>query len=219
MIMKNELCQCLALKKGGILLARPRRTWHPDGYYHVVMRGNNRQKIFPGTRDVKEYYRILMYVFEKYYFEIYAFCIMTNHNHLLLRSHEVPLGKLMAILNKRYSDYFRKKYNYTGQIYENRYFSKEINNPIRQLNASAYIHRNPIETKVPIVKAMEDYPHSSYQYYFHNTKPPFPFLNLQYLPSLLPHEAHNNKKAYTQYCIDYDPKEDSTKHLEPWIID
>src|SRR5690606_34201291 len=109
---KNELCRCLAPRILGIVsvpgtqkrrdfVVRPRRTWHPDGYYHVVMRGNNRQKIFPGTRDVKEYYRILTYVFEKYYFEIYAFCIMTNHNHLLLRSHEVPLGKLMAILNKR----------------------------------------------------------------------------------------------------------------------
>ena len=147
-----------------------------------------------------------MYVYGKYPFEIFAYCIMDNHNHLLLRSHEVPLGTLMAILNKRYSDYFRKKHNYTGQIYENRYYSKEVSAPTGLLNVSAYIHRNPIETKLPMVQSMEHYYYSSYKYYHHNTQSPYPFLNLRLLPDLMQVGNHEKLKTYTQYCIQYKPK-------------
>ncbi|WP_445661434.1 transposase [Bacillus sp. FSL K6-3431] len=160
--------------------------------------------------DINEYYRILMYAYGKYRFEIYAFCIMNNHNHLLLRSYEVPLGKLMAIINKRYSDYFRKKYNYTGQIYENRYYSKEISSPTGLLNISAYIHRNPLETKIPIVQAMEHYLYSSYKYYYHNLQSHHPFLNLRLLPDLMPVEKQKRLKAYTQYCVQYKSKKNTT---------
>ncbi|CAM4114872.1 transposase [Lederbergia lenta] len=193
-------------------MARPIRTWHSAGYYHITIRGNNRQNIFHGASDVNEYYRILTYVYGKYQFEIYAFCIMNNHNHLLLRSYEAPLGKLMAIVNKRYSDYFRKKYNYTGQIYESRYFSKEIGPPTGLLNVSAYIHQNPLETKIPIVQAMEQYLYSSYQYYYHDIPSPFPFLNLHLLPRLMPVEKQK-LKAYTQYCIQYKPVENPASEL------
>lgn len=184
-------------------MARAKRMWHPDSFYHITMRGNNRQNIFQCAADMEEYFRVQRYVYEKYEFEIFAYCIMNNHNHLLLRSPEVPLGKLMAILNKRYSDYYRKKYNYTGQIYENRYYSKEINDPVGLLNVSAYIHHNPIETKTPMVTAMEQYPFSSYQYYYYNYYSPYPFVNLQLLPTFLPDEKLNKRKAYTLYCIQY----------------
>ena len=185
-------------------MARPMRNWHYSKYYHVTIRGNNRQSIFQGGQDVSEYFRILRYVYEKYSFEIYAYCIMNNHTHLLLQSHEVPLGKLMAILNKRYSDYFRKKYDYTGQIYENRYFSKEIIGYMSLLNVSAYIHRNPLETKTPIVQTMEQYLFSSYHYYFHNRQSPYPFLNLTLLPNLIPGEQPDKLQAYIKYCIQYE---------------
>lgn len=49
-------------------MVRRKRNWHPKGYYHIIMRGNNRQNIFNGEQDVKEYYRILNFVFDKYPF-------------------------------------------------------------------------------------------------------------------------------------------------------
>lgn len=184
-------------------MARRKRNWHPNGYFHVIIRGNNRQNIFRGKQDVDEYFRILNFVNDKYPFELFAYCLMTNHAHFLIRSRLIPLGKLMAPLNKRYSDYYRKKYNYVGQIYQNRYYSKEILDTTGLLNVSAYIHRNPIETKKPMVEQLEHYPYSSYPYYFHGKKecPSNPFIQLQLLPSLLPAGIEKTAAEYVKYCM------------------
>lgn len=184
-------------------MGRPRRRWHPNGYYHIVMRGNNRQNIFNEKDDVQEYYRILSYVHAIYPFELHAYCIMSNHVHLLLRSEIVPLAKLMGRINKRYSDYYRIKYKYTGQIYEHRYFSKEILDPTGLLHVSSYIHTNPIETKIPMVASLEHYRYSSYPYYYYNLKSNYPFLQLMLLPSILPADTEKTGPAYAQFCIDH----------------
>lgn len=186
-------------------MASKKRNWHPNGYYHIVMRGNNRQNIFNGNEDIQEYYRILNYVHLKYPYEIYAYCLMTNHSHLLLQSTLVPLGKIMGQINKRYSDYYRKRHNYRGPIYEARYYAKEVMDPIGLLNIGAYIHRNPIETKIPMVKDMQYYPYSSYPYYYSNKTNPHAFLNLSLLPSLLPAGIKKTAKEYAKYCEMWQP--------------
>lgn len=185
-------------------LARPRRNWHPKGVYHIIVRGNNRQNIFCGKEDMNEYFRTLNFVYDKYPFELYAYCVMSNHVHLLMRSRHVPLGEIMGPLNKRYSDYYRKKHRYVGQIYQNRYYSKEIDDPQGLLYVSAYIHRNPIETKQPMVEAMEHYPYSSYRYYYYDQKSPYPFLDMYLLPSLLPPDRERTAQEYARFCLEND---------------
>lgn len=190
-------------------MARQERGWHPKGYFHIIIRGNNRQNIFNSKEDFHEYFRVLNYVNDRKPFVLYAYCIMTNHVHLLMRSHLVPLGQIMAIVNKRYSDYYRKKYNYVGQIYQNRYFSKEIVDPKGLLDVGAYIHRNPIETTKPMVQCMEQYPYSSYQYYYsdNHMNSPHAFLQLRLLPSLLPVGTEKTTIEYAKYCADYREEE------------
>ncbi|MEK5067158.1 transposase [Sporosarcina sp. FSL K6-1508] len=184
-------------------MSRRDRGWHPKGYFHVIIRGNNRQNIFNSQQDIDEYFRILNFVNDKYPFEIYAYCIMTNHVHFLIRSRIVPLGKLMAPLNRRYSDYYRKKHNYFGQIYQNRFYSKEVSDRMGLLNVGAYIHRNPIETTKPMVTALEHYPYSSYPYYFQHKQNPYKFLQLALLPSLLPEGREKTAAEYAKYCLEY----------------
>ena len=121
----------------------------------------------------------------------------------------------MALINKRYSDYFRRQYDYTGQIYENRYFSEELSHPVSILNVGAYIHRNPIETKIPMVDTMEQYAYSSYRFYYDNVESPFPFLCLKSLPSLLPQKRGRSPYQYALYCVDYGMKE----KLDAWHRD
>jgi len=101
-------------------------------------------------------------------------------------------------------------HNYTGQIYENRYFSKEILDPTGLIHVSRYIHRNPIETKTPMVQELEHYPYSSFPTYFHNIKSPYPFLNLQLLPSLMPPEHEKTAQAYAKYCIEQNKEQEVT---------
>lgn len=179
-------------------MARKRRSWNPEMFDHVVMRGNNRQDIFHDNRDMAAFFRALHYTYAKYPFTIIAYCIMTNHYHLLIRSPEVPLGKVMAYVNRRYSDMYKKKYEYAGHLYESRYFAEMAASPRSLLKVSRYIHRNPIDTKIPMVKRMEDYPNSSYHLYKYGGKPPYSFIDLEILPSLL--EKTFEKPSLTTYC-------------------
>lgn len=162
-------------------MARKNRRWDPNKFDHVVMRGNNRQNIFSNKADMKELIRIFHYAHMKHPFTLIAYCMMTNHYHLLIRSPEVPLGKIMALINRRYTDYYKKKYKYTGFLYESRYYAKMVETPHGLLSTSRYIHRNPIETTTPMVDQLAQYPYSSYPLYATNAVSPYPFLNLDIL--------------------------------------
>ena len=104
-------------------MARTRRLWSPEHYDHVVIRGNNRQNIFGKAEDVFYWFQILDDIYLEHSFTVAAYCIMTNHVHLLIRSPEEHLSTIMMKLNKRYSIYFKRKYGYSGHLYEKRDFA------------------------------------------------------------------------------------------------
>ena len=136
-------------------MGRMRRIWQPEIYYHVTMRGNNRQNIFLNEGDVSLFFRALQRTYKKSNFIIIAYCIMNNHYHLLIRSPETPLSEVMLSINKTYSEYFKRKYNYFGQLYETRFFSSMVSDPIGLLNVSSYIHQNPLTTSKAMTNKME----------------------------------------------------------------
>ena len=181
-------------------MARNRRIWNPAFFDHVVTRGNNRQDLFKDSTDINAFFRILDYTYERHPFTILAYCIMTNHYHLLIRSPEVPLGNVMAIINKRYSEYHKKRYNYSGALYESRYFAEMAVTPKSLLAVSRYIHRNPIETTIPMVDKMELYPYSSYSFYVQGKTPQYEFLDFGQLPLLLPAPYSKTAQDYLRYC-------------------
>lgn len=183
-------------------MPRKHRLWSPHHYFHIVMRGNNRQTIFLHHTDYQAFLRILEYTYQKYQFSIIAFCIMPNHYHLLLRSPYAPHSKIMAMINRRYSDYFKKKYDYTGHLYEKRFFSDIVPSALDIIAVSRYIHRNPINTTIPLVEALALYPYSSFYYYYHNIPAPFSFLHQESLLSYLAHSKCPTLDLYLMHCED-----------------
>lgn len=179
-------------------MGRTKRLWHPDYFDHVVVRGNNRQVIFAEQQDFAEFFRALHYVYDQYPFELIAFCLMNNHYHLLIRS-ETPLSKTMMLLNRRYSDYYKKKYHYTGHLYENRYYSDMVLSAQGLLEVSRYIHQNPVRTKKPLVTELEHYPYSSFQYYISPDKAP-PYLRPMQLIQYFQLESERTLDHYIAYC-------------------
>jgi hypothetical protein len=73
---------------------------------------------------------------------------MTNHIHIQLRSQTQSVSKVMSLINKRYANYFNNKYNFTGHVFEKRFFDRLINTRIGMLYAGRYIHLNPVEAGV-----------------------------------------------------------------------
>ena len=189
-------------------MGRMRRTWQPELYYHVTMRGNNRQNIFLNEGDVSLFFRALLRTYKKSKFTIVAYCIMNNHYHLLIRSSETPLSEVMLSINKTYSEYFKRKYNYCGQLYETRFFSSMVSDPIGLLNVSSYIHQNPLATSKALTSKMEYYPYSSYQFYFYNKQSDHPFLNTNLLPSLIDNYPEIKESSYVAYCENFRVRQD-----------
>ena len=195
-------------------MPRRKRNWRPDAYFHVSMRGNNRQSIFNTKEDVAELMRIFEYAAEKDRFTMLAFCIMSNHYHLLIQSNYVDLAKVMARINRRYSDYYAKRYSHVGRIYEKRYFSKLAEGPNAILAISSYIHRNPIDTQIPLVEKLEDYPYSSYPNYANENLVPPSYLRTNVVANFLHHPFDKTNQAYCQYCLTYEQVAEEDKHVE-----
>ena len=94
--------------------------------YHVILRGNDKQDIFLDEQDYKKFIKEILNTKEKYEYELYAYCLMTNHVHLIIYDKNDKLSKIIQSLAITYSPYFSKKYEKTGHLFQNRFLSKEV---------------------------------------------------------------------------------------------
>lgn len=132
--------------------------------YHIITRGNNRQKLFRDQQDFTYLLGLLLEAKDKFQFDLFHYCLMSNHFHLLLRITKASdLAKLLKSIKLSYSFYFRKKYTVSGYLFEGRYKSLLIEKDAYLLDCGRYIERNPLRAK--IVRKLEDYPYSSYCFY------------------------------------------------------
>ena len=133
--------------------------------YHVVVKGADRQLLFEESRDYKKYLEIIEYYKQQCHFELYAYCLMSNHIHLLIRhSPDFSLATIFRRINTAYAMWFNMKYNRTGFVQNGRYFSEPVETERYLLTVVKYIHFNP--TKAGMEKAPGDsYPWSSFYDY------------------------------------------------------
>ena len=130
------------------------------GIYHISIRGNNKQDIFLDDRDRIEYLARLQRYKETYKVGIYAYCLMTNHVHLLVFDNGQDISRFMQGLNLSYVIYFNNKYKRSGHLFQDRFTSSVVDNEQYLFQVSKYIHLNPIKAK--LVKKPEEYRWSSY---------------------------------------------------------
>lgn len=128
-----------------------------------MFRGVRRHAIFQQEEDYMMFMKILELVKEKYPFELNCYCLMTNHVHMLLKTGEDEIWKIMKMLLSRYAMEFNHLYQYDGHVFEKRYTSIIIRDPVYLLEASRYIHLNPV--KANMVSDPLAYDYSSYGTY------------------------------------------------------
>lgn len=121
---------------------------------------------------------------------------MTNHFHLQLRSQQESISKVMALINKRYANYYNTRYGLTGHVFEKRYFSKIIDDDVGMLEVSRYIHLNPVEARM--VHLPEHYRWSSFYLYQSPASPPS-FMNIGALLDYFSGTTVEKKKKYVQF--------------------
>lgn len=141
-------------------MSRSARLISIDYPHHVVQRGNNKAAIFLEREDWEIYCILLKRYTKKWSSLISAYCLMTNHIHLLIRPKNLDsLAKCMQGVDQCYAMHFNKKYAKTGRLWENRYYSSIVDSDEYLWTVARYIEQNPVTANM--VKRPEDYPYSS----------------------------------------------------------
>lgn len=177
-----------------------RKVWQPEIFYHITMRGNNKQRIFINKGDFKFFTHTLGQANSIYSFTIIAYSLVNNHYHLLIRSPRAPLSEVLIFINQQYSNYFKRKYKFVDQLYETRYYTNMISDPKELLKMSKYIHQNHLYTQRTILGKLESYPYSSYPFYADEKKCKPSYINTNLLPSLIKKYPELKMESYNMYC-------------------
>ncbi|MEW6663022.1 MAG: REP-associated tyrosine transposase [Bacillota bacterium] len=149
-------------------MPRKARKKSESGIYHIMMRGINRQSIFEDKEDNIKFIQTIQQYKEKSGYEVYAYCLMGNHVHLLLKIGKEPLEQVMRRICGSYVYWYNQKYNRIGNLFQDRFKSEPVEDDTYLLIVQRYIHQNPL--KAGLVRSVEQYKWSSFNEYVNGKK-------------------------------------------------
>lgn len=176
-------------------MPRKAREKSATGMYHVMVRGINRQRIFDDEEDFDTFVRILQHFSsegrsqaktedqgnnEKEPIELrdqgkkkpspeycfYAYALMSNHAHLLVKVKNIELGTVIKKISSAYVQYFNKTHGRDGHLFKERFKSEVCESDEYKMTLLRYIHQNPV--KAHLVKKVEEYPYNSIHEYLND---------------------------------------------------
>jgi REP element-mobilizing transposase RayT len=149
-------------------MSRTARIKSSTGIYHIITRGINQQNIFSSDDDYERLLSTLARYCRKSKSEIYAYCLMDNHIHLLLKEGQESIATTMKKIGTSYVYYYNWQYNRKGHLFQDRYKSEPVEDDAYFLTVLRYIHQNPV--KAGITDDPATYPWSSYTEYTDKVK-------------------------------------------------
>jgi REP element-mobilizing transposase RayT len=129
-------------------MARPYRIQSENCFYHITSRGDDRKKIYLSSYDYEKFLEYLKEAKQKYKFYLYAYCLMSNHYHLLIETTQANISKIMHYVNGSYTTYYNIKRHRCGHLFQGRYKSIVVDKDSYLLELSRYIHLNPVRAKI-----------------------------------------------------------------------
>jgi putative transposase len=144
-------------------MARKPRLEVEGGLYHIITRGVDRRDIFHSAEDHQKFLSLLSAQKGKLPFFLYAYCLMTNHVHLLIERMTDDVGRIMHRVLTGYSQYYNRRYRRTGHLLQGRHKAILCQSDAYLAELVRYIHLNPVRAKM--VAAPENYPWSSHRAY------------------------------------------------------
>jgi putative transposase len=146
-------------------MARPLRIEYPGAIYHVMCRGNARQRIFHDDADHQRLIDGLAQTVGRYGWDLFSFVLMPNHVHMFFRTPQPNLSRGMQYLASGYANWFAKKHLRPGHLLQGRFKSQLIEDESYFWSVSRYIHLNPVRGKSPLVSHPREWRWSSYPGY------------------------------------------------------
>ena len=136
-------------------MPRTERKVSKTDIYHVILRGTNKQLIFEETKDYKKFLACVSEVKEISDFKLFAYCLMGNHVHLLIKTGKEPLSQIFKRIGARYVFWFNWKYGRNGHLFQDRFLSEPVESDEYFIIVLSYIYQNPV--KAGLCKLPQDY--------------------------------------------------------------
>jgi putative transposase len=141
-------------------MPRPLRAVAEGLIYHVINRGNNRQAVFRKAGDFQAFLDALSSLKERKPFDLFGYCLLNNHFHLLIRPIETTISRIVQSLLVSHTQRYHKHYRSGGHVWQGRFKSPVIQNDEHVLTVLRYIEANPL--RAGIVADLAEYRWSSY---------------------------------------------------------
>ena len=183
-------------------MPRYRRILSETGTYHVMMRGNERRELFLDKEDKQRFIEILFSKKNEIGFSIYAYCLMDNHIHLIIREEKEDLSTIIKRINISYAFYFNQKNRRVGHLFQDRFKSEPIENDRYLLAVIRYVHNNPV--KAGIVERPEEYAWSSYKQYIAPPREQSGMVEVDFVLSMISEDRKEAIKEFKQFSQHYD---------------
>jgi putative transposase len=142
-------------------MSRPMRLEFQNALYHVTSRGNAQQNIYLSDTDRQQFLNVLEHVIQRYNWVVHAYCLMSNHYHLLIETPDGNLSKGMRQLNGLYTQDFNRAHKRVGHVYQGRYKAILVEKQAYLLELARYIVLNPVRAEM--VRSAKDWKWSSYR--------------------------------------------------------
>ena len=189
-------------------MPRSSRFFSKSKVYHIIFKGIDGQTIFYDDQDREFFLKQISITKNEFNYIVYAYCLMVNHVHLVIKCEDAFLATSMKSLLVRYVHYFNQKYKRTGPLMQNRFKSKNVENEKYFLDLCRYVHRNPEKAGIALT---QDYEWSSYKEYVGKEK----IINKSALLSYL----DNDIDKFTEYTLKTIDVEEMKSYVEYEMLD
>jgi putative transposase len=125
-------------------MPRPLRSFEPGGFYHVTARGNNGRDIVVDDRDREAFVTLLARTAARFGFHVHAWCLMTNHYHLVIETPSGELSPAVQYLNSAHARRFNQRHDRTGHLFRARFRATVLQDDRHLEAACAYVLLNPV---------------------------------------------------------------------------
>jgi len=189
-------------------MPRNARIMSATGIYHIMLRGINKQTIFEDDEDKEKFIQTLSHYKEVCGYDLYAYCLMNNHVHILLKTNNQQLETIMKRIGASYVYWYNLKYGRIGHLFQDRFKSEPVEDDAYFLTALRYIHQNPL--KAGLVQDISNYKWSSYNEYITDST----ICNTDFTLSLINEDRSKVKELFIEYsnklitdkCLDIENK-------------
>ena len=141
-------------------MTRPLRIDFPGAVYHVTSRGNRRSAIFEDDTDASLFLKVLGEALQRFNAQVLAYCLMTNHYHLVIVTPQRGLSLLMRQINGVYSQAYNRRHGVTGHLLQGRFKAILVDHDAYLMELCRYVELNPV--RAGMVAAAGDWNWSSY---------------------------------------------------------